>query len=135
MPRKSRIDAPGALHHIIARGLDRQRIFEDDADRHNFLSRLGKILKETDTRCYAWAQIPIWVNVKTNGKMLIVYCNYMPIKFQRLAAAIEALSKRALKLAGVMISPVAGWCAAAVDGPVSGRCEGRRYFKKPTSVY
>jgi len=58
MPRKSRIDAPGALHHIIARGLDRQRIFEDDADRHNFLSRLGKIVKETDTRCYAWALIP-----------------------------------------------------------------------------
>ena len=27
MPRKSRIDAPGALHHIIARGIERRRIF------------------------------------------------------------------------------------------------------------
>ena len=58
MPRKSRVDAPGALHHIIARGIDRQQIFRDDADRHNFIRRLAKIITETDTRCYAWALIP-----------------------------------------------------------------------------
>ena len=28
MPRQSRIDAPGALHHIIARGIEKRRIFE-----------------------------------------------------------------------------------------------------------
>lgn len=27
MPRKSRIDAPGALHHIIVRGIERRKIF------------------------------------------------------------------------------------------------------------
>ena len=27
MPRKARIDAPGALHHIIVRGIDRKKIF------------------------------------------------------------------------------------------------------------
>ena len=58
MPRRSRIDAPGALHHIIARGIDRQRIFQDDADRDNFLDRLGNILSETQTACFAWALIP-----------------------------------------------------------------------------
>ncbi len=58
MPRKSRIDAPGALHHIIAKGIERRRIFENDADRENFLIRLGDILKETKTVCYAWALIP-----------------------------------------------------------------------------
>jgi putative transposase len=58
MPRKSRIDAPGALHHIIARGIDRRRIFDDDADRDNFLDRLGNILLETQTACFAWALIP-----------------------------------------------------------------------------
>jgi len=41
MPRKSRIDAPGALHHIIAGGISRKRIFEDGNDRDNFLERLG----------------------------------------------------------------------------------------------
>jgi len=58
MPRKSRIDAPGALHHIIVRGIERRQIFETDADRDNFLSRLGDILTETETACYAWALIP-----------------------------------------------------------------------------
>ena len=54
MPRSSRIDAPGALHHIIARGIVRKQIFDDDADRDNFLDRLGNILSETQTACFAW---------------------------------------------------------------------------------
>ena len=58
MPRKSRIDGPGALHHVVARGIERRRIFETDADRDNFLSRLGDILTETKTVCYAWSLIP-----------------------------------------------------------------------------
>jgi len=33
MPRKARIDAPGALHHIIVRGIERRKIFYDDNDR------------------------------------------------------------------------------------------------------
>lgn len=47
MPRKSRIDAPVILHHIIARGIDRRDIFKDDKDRDNFLERLGDILAIT----------------------------------------------------------------------------------------
>jgi len=30
MPRKARIDAPGALHHIIIRGIERKAIFKDN---------------------------------------------------------------------------------------------------------
>jgi len=58
MPRKARIDGPGALHHIIVRGIKRQRIFSDDKDRDNFLDRLGTIVTETQTICLAWALIP-----------------------------------------------------------------------------
>lgn len=58
MPRKSRIDAPGGLQHIIARGIDRGKIFQDPTDKRNFLKRLAEILKATETRCYAWAIIP-----------------------------------------------------------------------------
>ncbi len=32
MPRKSGIDAPGALHHIIARGIERKNIFRDNEE-------------------------------------------------------------------------------------------------------
>jgi REP element-mobilizing transposase RayT len=58
MPRKSRIDAPGALHHIIVRGIDRGLIFRDDEDRNRLLERLGGLLAETGTACYAWALLP-----------------------------------------------------------------------------
>lgn len=55
MPRKARIDAPGALHHIIIRGIERKAIFKDSADRKNFTERLNRIIPETQTRCYGWA--------------------------------------------------------------------------------
>ena len=54
MPRKARIDAPGALHHIILRGIERKAIFKDNSDRDNFVERLGQIILQTDTGCYAW---------------------------------------------------------------------------------
>jgi len=41
MPRQSRLDAPGALHHIIVRGIERRKIFSDDRDRYDFIDRLG----------------------------------------------------------------------------------------------
>lgn len=58
MPRKARIDAPGALHHIIVRGIEKRNIFKDNSDRQSFVQRLGKILKDTKTPCYAWALMP-----------------------------------------------------------------------------
>ena len=58
MPRKARIDAPGALNHIIVRGIERRKIFYDDFDRDNFIDRLDTVLTETGTPCFAWALIP-----------------------------------------------------------------------------
>ena len=58
MPRKARIDAPGALHHIICRGIEGRAIFQNVADREDFIERLGYIIKETETKCFAWALIP-----------------------------------------------------------------------------
>ena len=58
MPRQARIDIPGALHHIIGRGIERRKIFQDDTDREDFVGRLGDVLRETATPCLAWALIP-----------------------------------------------------------------------------
>ena len=58
MPRKARIDAPGAIHHIICRGIEGQNVFWDETDRIDLLQRLEKILSETNTPCYAWALLP-----------------------------------------------------------------------------
>jgi hypothetical protein len=37
MPRKSRIDAAGALHHVMVRGIERETVFRSDTDRKHFL--------------------------------------------------------------------------------------------------
>lgn len=58
MPRKARIDAPGALHHIIVRGIEKREIFKDNSDRRRFIVRLGDILSDSQTPCYAWALMP-----------------------------------------------------------------------------
>ncbi len=58
MPRSARLDAPGVLHHIMIRGIERRKIFLDDTDRDDFLARLERLLPVTKTSCFAWAFMP-----------------------------------------------------------------------------
>ncbi len=58
MPRQARLDAPGTLHHIIIRGIEKRKIVDDRKDRENFLERLGRAASETGTSIYAWALMP-----------------------------------------------------------------------------
>lgn len=55
MPRGPRLDIPGALHHVMVRGIDRQNIFLSDADRNDLLYRLGEGVLRSGLRVYAWA--------------------------------------------------------------------------------
>jgi putative transposase len=55
MPRHARLDAPGVLHHIMIRGIEKGLIFRDDGDRNRFVERMGTICADTRTPCYAWA--------------------------------------------------------------------------------
>lgn len=57
MPRKARLDAPGALHHIMVRGINRSDLFHDDQDRIRFLERLGTTVSEAKCAVYAWVLI------------------------------------------------------------------------------
>jgi putative transposase len=63
MPRQARVDAPGALQHILVRGVERQRIFQDDADREAFLERLGRVVQGSGAACLAWALMPNHVHL------------------------------------------------------------------------
>ena len=49
------MDVAGTLHHVMLRGIERRDIVDDDADRENFVSRMGSIALETGTSIYAWA--------------------------------------------------------------------------------
>jgi putative transposase len=56
--QKARVDAEGALHNRIFRGIERRRIFLDNKDRDTFVYRLGMVLTEIDTHSYGCALIP-----------------------------------------------------------------------------
>jgi putative transposase len=55
MPRQSRLDSPGTLHHVMIRGIEGLQIFQDSQDRDDFLSRIGHLVEITGTRILAWA--------------------------------------------------------------------------------
>ncbi len=58
MARKPRLDAPGALHHIIARGIDRQRIFTGHSDCMDFVRRVAEVANDLKPQIYAWVLMP-----------------------------------------------------------------------------
>lgn len=58
MPRQSRLDAPGALHHVMGRGIDRVKIFKSKVDKKDFLSRLADLCEKGDIIIYAWSLMP-----------------------------------------------------------------------------
>jgi putative transposase len=58
MPRLARLDAPGVLHHIMIRGIERRNVFKNNEDQEDLLDRLENLLPETETACYAWALMP-----------------------------------------------------------------------------
>jgi REP element-mobilizing transposase RayT len=46
MARPIRIEFPGAVYHITARGNEKRRTFRDDADRRRFLETLAEAARE-----------------------------------------------------------------------------------------
>jgi len=58
MPRQPRLDAPGALHHLIGRGIERTKIFRNVRDRNDFLDRLSSLCCNGSLVVYAWALMP-----------------------------------------------------------------------------
>jgi REP element-mobilizing transposase RayT len=55
MPRKARLDAPGTLHHVIIRGIEKNNIVKNQDDRKDFVERVDDLAIETETAIYAWA--------------------------------------------------------------------------------
>ena len=54
MARPLRLEFPGALYHLTARGDRQEPIFLDDGDRRRFLDLLGKEIVQQDWVCYAY---------------------------------------------------------------------------------
>lgn len=58
MPRLARLDAPGVLHHVMGRGIEGRKIFQNKEDYNDFIDRLSKLVNEDAMDVYAWALIP-----------------------------------------------------------------------------
>jgi len=58
MPKLARLDAPGVLHHVMGRGIERRKIFWNDKDRVDFIDRLAEVVEKGGMDIYAWALIP-----------------------------------------------------------------------------
>ncbi len=54
MPRKLRIQYPGAIYHVMNRGDQREDVFCDDTDRAKFLSTLGESCGKTQWQVHAY---------------------------------------------------------------------------------
>ena len=54
MARQLRLEFPGALYHVTARGNARQAIYRDDRDRARFVDVLAREVAQQQWRCYAY---------------------------------------------------------------------------------
>ena len=43
MPQRSRIDAAGALHHVMVRGIEKIEVFRSDTDSNLFVEPLAGV--------------------------------------------------------------------------------------------
>jgi REP element-mobilizing transposase RayT len=57
-----RLDAPGVLHHVMVRGLERRAIFRDDGDRADCVPRLAAFASGA-LAISAWALLPNYAHL------------------------------------------------------------------------
>jgi putative transposase len=54
MPRKLRVEYPGAIYHVMSRGDRREDIYLDDVDRHDFIKTLAEACQKTGWQVHAY---------------------------------------------------------------------------------
>ncbi len=58
VPRRPRIEYPGALYHVMSRGVEKRKTFMDDCDRRAFLRVLGEIVAMRVLIIHAFCLMP-----------------------------------------------------------------------------
>src|SRR5215210_4137262 len=54
MARKPRTESAGAIHHVYARGVNKEAIVRDDRDRRMYLEMLGLVVGQFAWQCLAY---------------------------------------------------------------------------------
>jgi hypothetical protein len=87
----------------MGRGLERRRIFYADADKQNFLARLGEALARSGFQCLAWA-------VMTNHYHLLIRVGDQPlVKFREFVAQDLGEGDSDALLGGGLVRGYGGW--------------------------
>jgi REP element-mobilizing transposase RayT len=75
MGRQIRPDWEGALHHVMARGIDGRAVFNSSRDRSDLYQRLSQLVTDTGIRVYAWVIMPNHVHllVRTGSKPISTF--------------------------------------------------------------
>jgi len=63
MPRKARIKSSTGIYHVIMRGINRQRIFEDEEDYKKYLWELKRFQEICGYQLYAWCLMPNHIHI------------------------------------------------------------------------
>ena len=58
MPRLARLDAPGVLHHVMGRGIEKKEIFFNGTEHSDFIDRMVALCEEGAMDVYAWVLMP-----------------------------------------------------------------------------
>ena len=58
MPRKLRLEYPGARYHVMSRGDRREKIFLDDVDRQDFVKTLAEACQKTNWQVPGYGLMP-----------------------------------------------------------------------------
>ena len=58
MPRKLRVEYPGAMYHVMSRGDRREKIFLNDVDRQDFVKTLAEACQKTNWQVHAYCLMP-----------------------------------------------------------------------------
>ena len=104
MPRLARLDAPGALHHAMGRGIERKEIFYSDTDRSDFIDRLAVLVDEGALNVYAWVLMP-------NHFHLLCKTRYRPLSSSMrkiLTGSISWIAVRELGYSGADVARYLG---------------------------
>ena len=82
MPRTARVVGDSGIYHVMLRGINRQRIFEDDEDRDRFLDILKKAKEKDGFDLIAWCLMP-------NHMHLLIHENDVKLEtiFRRIGAS------------------------------------------------
>jgi len=106
MPRHARIDFPGAVHHVYARGIEKRDVFLDEEDRCALRRRILMNQEKFDSSCLAWAFLPNHFHLVFHSRkgnlpdfmrcVMTGYASYFNRKYERAGHLFQNRYKSAL---------------------------------------